>query len=1083
MGQEARPQWLGDVVEAVDRLLETAPDDELGAGQSDELRRVGAARPDPAHPGWVSVDVGHGPAWFDHLEDARLAPAAGSRTGSHRLLEAVWEGDVIHVRAGVHVGEEDLFLWCRQAPPTRLIRALRDRLARMTDLGMAEHLQTGRLGPVPVVGPSPHLQAVAACCAPGLHLVWTPPGTGRAEVVAQALRDLLQRGRSVLLLSGAAASLDAVLQRAAAVLDPAPGLMVRVGTPHLRAVAEDARLSMRRLLRDRFPTLEREREDIWARILALQADPDLRRYEGARRRLAAFDGIVYDEARRRIAGRERLHELTRHLERLRSELAAGRSSLATAASERSRAQRAWDQLAATRATMAETDRLRTERDGVVAARDQVARSVLNLEQERASIAPELAAYRVLSRWRRMRERRHRRHLEGWRAEVEGSLRLARVRLADADLTLGELSRRIQACLDRVGSATAEEVERMQADLERTEAHVASARELERQLEQALAATRRELDAVQRQPIPTDEDYRLVREADGAGLPELWRRLPRLQAEGAPKRAELERLAREHEQVLEQLHALGTRTEAELVAAAGVVATTAAALRASRAAYERKYDHVIVDQAAAVALPDLVCAVGRAGEGATLLGDFLQAGAADQAGATAPQEPHLERWLGQNCFTLLGVSDPDSARRTEGCVCLTEQRRFGPAVTSLANGAAYGGILRLAQDDLPDGTDGPEIVLVDVPRQHDGLVRVRGSGSRWWLAGGLAGCALARWHAAVLGQTVAVMALYEEQARLVEDLLLDCGDRAPQIQLGTPDRFLGREFDVAVLDLVEDGGGGLASEDAAGRPRSELRRAFNTGITRARRRLYLVASLAAVRRARSGPLAALRLMLQERAITTIPVRDLLGLHTAGQQVPASLGPPEKMHRQVRVIGLGDRQEAQRVLCAEIDDAVTSVCIFAPLLAARSPDLLPHLRDAVARGVDLAVATLPGREQRGHVAARMRELRAAVPNAVVLDIGHDRLAVIDARRTLLATSDGPARTGAAAELLLMVEGPRFARRMLRHTGAAALRTPPRCRRCGKQALQAIAAPGSGWRWRCGNVDGGEICGWEGLLEEQT
>jgi hypothetical protein len=54
------------------------------------------------------------------------------------------------------------------------------------------------------------------------------------------------------------------------------------------------------------------------------------------------------------------------------------------------------------------------------------------------------------------------------------------------------------------------------------------------------------------------------------------------------------------------------------------------------------------------------------------------------------------------------------------------------------------------------------------------------------------------------------------------------------------------------------------------------RLFNVGITRARRRLYLIASEALLRKSGAGPLHALRWLVEQKQVRVVHVTEILGL---------------------------------------------------------------------------------------------------------------------------------------------------------------------------------------------------------------
>ena len=126
-----------------------------------------------------------------------------------------------------------------RSPPGLLEKPLLEGLTAIDRFALVSRFAMGRADAITAdqVGHRPELntgqqRAWTACCSPGLHLVWGPPGTGKTKVIAQSLQDLAARGKSVLLVSMTNIAVDNAPAKAAAT-GPAPGVMIRAGTPHL----------------------------------------------------------------------------------------------------------------------------------------------------------------------------------------------------------------------------------------------------------------------------------------------------------------------------------------------------------------------------------------------------------------------------------------------------------------------------------------------------------------------------------------------------------------------------------------------------------------------------------------------------------------------------------------------------------------------------------------------------------------------------------------------------------------------------------------------------------------------------------
>src|SRR4029079_7207951 len=94
-------------------------------------------------------------------------------------------------------------------------------------------------------------RASDACCAPGLQVVWGPPGTGKTHVIVNAIERLMTAGKRVLLVSNTNVAVDNAVEGIINRLAPTAGRVIRVGTPRITAVARDERVSLNRLVEAR----------------------------------------------------------------------------------------------------------------------------------------------------------------------------------------------------------------------------------------------------------------------------------------------------------------------------------------------------------------------------------------------------------------------------------------------------------------------------------------------------------------------------------------------------------------------------------------------------------------------------------------------------------------------------------------------------------------------------------------------------------------------------------------------------------------------------------------------------------------
>ena len=133
--------------------------------------------------------------------------------------------------------------------------------------------------------------------------------------------------------------------------------------------------------------------------------------------------------------------------------------------------------------------------------------------------------------------------------------------------------------------------------------------------------------------------------------------------------------------------------------------------------------------------------------------------------------------------------------------------------------------------------------------------------------------------------MALVAPYSLQVEATLEAIRDVeSDAVPMLaEVGTAHRLQGRECDVVVVvDLVEGDNGtpgrlGTATHMSADDFVRSGTRPFNVGITRARRRLYLLTGLRALRSRKAGPVArAILSMIADGRIRTMTGADLLGI---------------------------------------------------------------------------------------------------------------------------------------------------------------------------------------------------------------
>jgi hypothetical protein len=1088
-----RPDWLDELIGVVRRLC---PEPEKGspASTTRKARNLGRVSPDAElGPGWFWIGLASRAVENDQLEAAYMAPAEGARQHKFQLIETIQIGNVLKVRVAKHAPATGLFLWVPGRPPGLLEKSLLEGLTSIDQFTLVSRFAAGRADAITadgVGGSRPELnagqqRAWTACCSPGLHLVWGPPGTGKTKVIAQSLQDLIAKGKSVLLVSMTNIAVDNALAKAAAI-GPAPGVMIRAGTPHLTDIAQNADICLQKLIDERQEALEQERRRLEEQVSMLSADPAVVGLARMDMELEGFDIGAYRAAEARLARARAWAACEAELTEIRRQETGAVPDLASLDDQFRMVHAEYTAAETARQYIADATGCQRTQDDLKLAIGNAETAISKFEDEGDRLTAELAAARE-------RRRFGHHHLKTLIQENAQHLDEAFARKNERTERLRELApqlaRRIEADLHAALPHTPDSL----ADLDQRLA-VAEGRMRDARAASELRAERvRELTAgigqLRREPGPTAADNELVSDARARDLPRKVAERPGLEARAAGIQRDIDRLEGEHERVVSRMRRETSQVRREIVRGARVVATTLAMLRISPELRERDYDFVIVDEVSAACPPEVLYAASRALEGVTLLGDFLQNGPIVPDELRDSAEDAVLRWYGQDCFGLFGIRDAASAQGNLGCAALTEQYRFGPVINELANAVAYRGVLRAAECG-PDRVEDTEIVLVDVDGLGDELAAIRrkpvGGVAGWWPIGVLLARALAEHRvrqAEEEGESASmkagILAPYRDQQQLVQDILNESG-ASPQIEVGTSHRFQGREFDTVIFDLVEDGKGWIAQGDLKGTKwQADGLRLFNVGITRAKRRLYLIANVATIYRARSGPLHAGGQLLDTGKVQVVRATEVLGLLEAPDEDPVVSEVWQALRGHATLIDLFDEDHLPDELCRRIDAAQERIWLWSPWVGRRSEQLLPHLSAAQDRGVRVHPVVLPRDQVNMHLKPRHEELAAQIAGTVYLAKEHQKIVIIDRNLTFIGSMNVLAHVpGGRLEVMALFESSLLVERLLKHERADQLRQPPACARCGAPVRHVRVFSDRGERrlyWLCVADKDGERCGW--------
>ncbi len=843
-------------------------------------------------------------------------------------------------------------------------------------------------------------------------------------------------------------------------------------------IAGNPQVSLAHLVRGRLAEVDRRREDLSRQLVALREDGD--RLAAEEEALAGFDAQADARARALIAATDRIPQLAEQVHLAADQRDAARQTLRQATTALSEAQAALAQTADSRTALAGIAELQRKVADAQQAADRVAVDALTARDETNRVEAalrELHAGARLARWRN-------RHTIA-RLETAAQTQREAARLAE------RTAQEHRALLDRFRADTAKQVATLRPRVLFTEPQIAERQTAVQDTRQARATAAQQaaeadtryrtlydaLVAAEAGPRATDEDRAAVRHANEAELPGRYQRMPRLReriATAAPHRAALEQ---QYADAQEEFDRLRRNAEHVVISNAKVVATTLARMRLSKVVLDGPYDVVLVDEVSAATVPEVLLAVSRAATTAVLLGDFLQLGAVLPNGLDRSDDPAVQRWLRRDIFAVCGIATAADARANPGCTTLDIQHRFGPDVMGLANAVAYDDQLKPGPGVRKHAPDDPEIVLIDTDGADD-VARVRATGRTggWWPVGALLARVLADHHHSG-GESVGVVTPYRHQAEATLEAFRDHEpDQTNPTEIGTAHRFQGREFDVVVFDLVEDHTDrrwmAQARADRPGFPREGFR-LFTVAITRTKTRLYLIGSRSRIADAAPGtPLGHIATLLGTTVRTVMAHQLIAGIAAADDsRREVKLGVvgielSEILARHVRVADIHDERQFYDTFADHLRAARHSIWMWAPWTARQIRSVLPILADAVRRGVTVVVFVRDPSDtgQKSPTAQEyVNELRQVATSVVEVHTMHQKIVVIDERLVLLGSLNVLSQSN-SREVMLVMQGECFARKLLDHEQARTFAKPPTCGKCGSIKIDLRRTPAKDWYWRC-------------------
>lgn len=897
-----------------------------------------------------------------------------------------------------------------------------------------------------------------ACLGKGLWLVWGPPGTGKTRVLQAAISDLMATGKRVLLVSATNIAVDNALLGVIRERRHQQGDVVRVGSPQMSEIINDPEVNVRLMVQNRLAEVEQRRYAAASDLLEMNRRRD--RLQGLDDRLSGFDPDEYQQASALLASPGKsAAETSRGLDRCQAQADSGlraieeaRAALrvvAETAAEADPVRPRWAEIQAMEAELS---------DAEIAAQRANARA-LAAQEACASTQDEIAALHQPNgkvRWRdRGAVKDARNRLAG---QLPGYELLAQA-AADARLTASAFRENIETAIADVQAAsglTREEIVWRDAAADDAGTRVSD-------LEQAQLSTLRELEELRQAHAEALEAEETVADCLRRGWPETHVEASALREEVTRDDDRRPAVEERHAELQKQYEKLARDAQGEIIRAARLVATTLAKFRTVKAVLDGPYDVVLIDEVGAAALPEVLLAVAKAAECAVLLGDFMQLGPVIDKKLENSDRPDIQRWILTDPFRHCGISTAAEAQNHPGCLVLDTQHRFGPQVMRLANRLAYDDLLKAGDSIRAHDESDPEIVLIDTDGLNDlASVRKTSAMAGWWPAGLLLSRALVELHHEY-SETTGVVTPYGVQADTTLEALRDVEpDGRPLAEVGTAHRFQGREFPVVVFDTVESAYekpmwmGQASRLPGSNSWKQSGVRLFNVATTRVRHRLYVIASRERVLAA--GPGTALghlgALVRDRQQVRSVQAASLI---TPLESAPVDLGPEstrlaEILSRHAEISEVHDERSYYEQFDALVSEARHTVWIWSAWVASRINSILPLLKAAVDRGVQVTVFVRDPSDRlqrRADMVAALSALRAVVPRVVEMNVMHEKVVVIDDRIVMMGSLNTLSQHH-SREVMITMRGYHWARRLLAELHAEEFSRPPQCGACGGQEI---------------------------------
>lgn len=291
-----------------------------------------------------------------------------------------------------------------------------------------------------------------------------------------------------------------------------------------------------------------------------------------------------------------------------------------------------------------------------------------------------------------------------------------------------------------------------------------------------------------------------------------------------------------------------------------------------------FDVILLDDCNLIPLPQLFWALGQARTIATICGDFKQLKDRGQS-----NNEKAQKWLSRNIFDLFNITSASEAESDPRLSILDEQYRMHEAIAAVSDELFYEGYLSSGKQAPTDSSESlpgaAPIVLADISPLNPEEAKNGTNGSANMISAMISTSIIKQILENASHADVGVLTTHKAQSELINKMLAKW--ELPVPVATTIEEVANHKRDVVILDIVDAPGPcSLFMNEGSDQIHSDA--LLNTAITRANKKLYIVAHCDYLKKSSTSKTLKKLLTIFEQAPGRLDPTDLLASFAIPQQ---------------------------------------------------------------------------------------------------------------------------------------------------------------------------------------------------------